>query len=97
MLYMIMKSENGGDFLPAIIVGLLWGIGLAIHYVKVFGTQHLDFLGINPNWEEEELEKELSNLTHERELRERIEKENDILDDLDGLELKKIEKRRLDQ
>ncbi|MEL6986644.1 MAG: 2TM domain-containing protein, partial [Bacteroidota bacterium] len=38
MLYAIMYFENNKQFLPVIIVGLSWGIGLGIHYFSVFGT-----------------------------------------------------------
>ncbi|MEL6973479.1 MAG: 2TM domain-containing protein, partial [Bacteroidota bacterium] len=50
LLYAIFYFEGGG-YLPVVIVGLSWGIGIAIHYLKTFGTEHLDFLGISPNWE----------------------------------------------
>ena len=49
MLYMIMKSENESDFLPDIIVALSWGIGFSTHCFRTIGTQHLEFLGFNPN------------------------------------------------
>jgi len=93
LLYVILSSENGGDILPVFIVALSWGIGLGIHYLKTFGTQHLSSLGFNPNWEEEELEKEIDRLTYKRELKERIQNEKNLLDDMDHLELKQIEKR----
>lgn len=96
MLYAIMYFENNGEILPVIIVGLSWGIGIAVHYFKVFGTENLDFLGISPNWEEEELGQEIERLKRKRELKERIRKEKDLLEDLEGLELKEIEKRSLD-
>lgn len=96
MLYAIMHFENNGEILPVIIVGLTWGIGLASHYFKVFGTDHLEILGINSNWEEEELEKELKKLERKRELKERIRDEKNLLDDSESLELKEIEKRTLD-
>lgn len=96
MLYVILKSE-GETMLPVMIVSLSWGIGLATHYLRTFGTEHLDFLGFSPDWEKEELEKELENLTHERELRERIMNEKLILDDLDEMELREIQKRKLDR
>lgn len=96
MLSMILKSE-GETMLPVYIVGLSWGIGLATHYLKTFGTQHLDFLGVSPDWEKEELEKELESLTQERELKERIANEKLNLEELDELELREIEKRKLDR
>lgn len=96
MLYAIMHFENNGEILPVIIVGLSWGIGLASHYFTVFGTEHLDILGINSNWEEEELEKELKRLERKRELKERIRDEKNLHNDSESLELKEIEKRPLD-
>lgn len=60
LLYAIMYFENSGDLLPVIITALSWGIGLAIHYFKVFGTEHLDLFGENPNWEEDELKQEIA-------------------------------------
>ncbi|GJM35892.1 MAG: hypothetical protein DHS20C18_48930 [Saprospiraceae bacterium] len=95
MLYAIMHFEKNGEILPVIIVALSWGIGLATHYFKTFGTEHLDFLGINSNWEEEELEKEIKRLERKRELQERISKEKSLLDDSEDLRLKEIEKKPL--
>lgn len=97
LLYTIMKFENGGDFLPVMIVGISWGIGLATHYFKTFGTQHLDFLGFSTNWEEEELEKEIDKLKRNRRLREEEQEERSRLRELDELELKEIQKRPLDR
>lgn len=96
MLYAIMYFENNGEMLPVIIVALSWGIGLAAHYFKVFGTENLGILGINPDWEEEELEQEIEKLKRKRELKELIREEKNLLDDLESLELKEIEKRPLD-
>ena len=93
LMYVIMQYENNGDIFPVIIVALSWGIGIAIHYFKVFGTENLSALGINPNWEEDELEQEIEKLQRKRELKERLMKEKNLLDELDGLELKEIEKR----
>ena len=96
MLYAIMYFENNGAILPVIIVALSWGIGIAVHYFKVFGTEHLDIFGISPNWEEKALEQEIEKLKRKRELKERINEEKSLLDDLDSLELKEMEKRPLD-
>ena len=96
MLYVIINSENNGEILPVIIVGLSWGIGLAAHYLNTFGTEHLDFLGLNPDWEEDELEKELERLERKNELRKRITEEQSLLNDSEILELKEMEKRRLE-
>lgn len=96
MLYAIMYFENNGELLPVIVVALSWGIGLAAHYLSTFGTENLEVLGINSNWEEEELEKELERLKRKRELMDEIRKEKDLLDDAENLELKEIKKRPLD-
>lgn len=96
MLYAIMYFENDGEILPIIIVACGWGIGLTIHYFKTFGTEHMEFLGINSNWEEEELEKEIERLERIKGMKERIKKENSLLDDVGDLELKEIEKIRLE-
>lgn len=93
LLYVIMQYENNGDLFPVIIVALSWGIGIAIHYFKVFGTENLSVFGINPHWEEDELEEEIERLKRKRELKEQLIKEKNLLDDLDSLELKEIEKR----
>ena len=95
MLYTIMYFENGGNMLPVIIVALSWGIGLAAHYLKAFGTEHLGFLGLSPDWEEEELEKEIEKLTYKRELKEQVLHEKKLLNEVDNLELKEIEKKYL--
>ncbi|WP_020536735.1 2TM domain-containing protein [Lewinella cohaerens] len=97
MLYAIIHLEGNGKMLPVIIVALSWGIGIAIHYLNVYGTENLDFLGISPNWEEEELEQEIEKLKKRRELKERIRKEKSLEDDLDNLELKEIEIRHKHQ
>jgi len=96
MLYAIMYFEAEGNLLPVIIVGLSWGIGILTHYFKTFGTEHLDILGISPDWEEKELEKEVEKLKRKRALRERIKEEKDQLDDLERLDLKEMEKRPSD-
>ncbi len=96
MLYAIMYFENNGELLPVIIVALSWGIGLVTHYLKTFGTEHLEFLGISSNWEEEELEKEIERLERKRELKELLRRERSLLDDSEDLELKEIEKRPLE-
>ena len=96
LLYVIKQYDNHGDIFPVIIVGLSWGNGIAIQYFKVFGTENLGVFGINPHWEEDELEQEIEKLQRKRELKERLLKEKNLLDDLDSLELKEIQKRSLD-
>jgi len=92
MLYVIMQYENNGKILPVIIVALSWGIGLAAHYLTVFGTENLEILGISSDWEEEELEKELEKLRRKRELKEEIRAEKNLLEEPESLALKEIEK-----
>ena len=96
ILYAIMHFEGKGNVLPVIIVALSWGIGIAIHYLKAYGTENLDFLGISPNWEEEKLEQEIEKLKKRRELKEQLRKEKKLNDELDSLELKEIEKRPIE-
>jgi len=97
LLYTIMIFENNDNMLPMMIVGISWGIGLASHYFKTFGTQHLDFLGFSTNWEEEELEKEIDKLKRSRRLREEVQEEKNRLAELEELELKEIHKKPLDR
>jgi len=97
LLYMIMQSENNGNILPVIIVAISWGIALASHYFKAFGTEHLDFLGFSSDWEGEELEKEIEKLKRTRRLKEEVQDERNRLEELDELELKEIQKRTLDR
>lgn len=96
MLYAIMYFENNGELLPVIIVALAWGIGLAAHYLKTFGTENLDLLGINPNWEEDALTQEITKLKRKRELREQLQKEKDLLEDFEDLDLKEIKRMPLE-
>jgi hypothetical protein len=96
MLYVIMQFENNGEIFPVIIVAMSWGIGLVAHYFNAFGTDNLEILGISPNWEEEELEKELERLTRKRELKDQIRSEKELLDESENLELKEIVKRPLE-
>lgn len=96
MLYAVMYFENNGALLPVIIVGLSWGIGLAAHYLATFGTENLEIIGLNSDWEEDELEKELERLTRKRELKEQIRKEKELLDKAERLELREIVKKPLE-
>lgn len=93
LLSVIMKFDNGGDFIPVFIIALSWGIPIAIHYFKAFGTEQLGFLGVNTNWEEDELEKEIEKLTYKRELKERLNEEKHLLDEAERLELRELERR----
>ncbi len=97
LLYAIMYFEKDGNLLPVVIVALSWGIGIAMHYFSVFGTEHLDFLGFSPNWEEEELQKEVDRLERKKRLKERIVEQEYELNELESLELDELEERRLDE
>ncbi|MFK7934704.1 MAG: 2TM domain-containing protein [Saprospiraceae bacterium] len=97
MLYAIMHFEKEGQLLPVVIVALGWGIGIATHYFKTFGTENLDSLGLDPDWEEEALEDEIEKLKRKRALKEELQKERNLLADAERLELKQIEKRRLEK
>ncbi|MEO1712422.1 MAG: 2TM domain-containing protein [Bacteroidota bacterium] len=84
--------------LPVILLALSWGIAIGIHYFKVFGTENLQILGLNPNWEEDELENEIRKLKKKRVLKEELLKEKKLLDEVEEtLELKELQKRRLDE
>ncbi len=97
MIYAIISVEEPGNYLPVIVVGLSWGIGLAMHYFGVFGTEHLEFLGIEQDWEERELEKELDKLYRKNELRQAINEEQELLESFERLDLKEFDKKRLDR
>lgn len=55
-LVVAMDGDMFG-FLPAT---LFWGMGLAFHYVKVFGIPGTNIL--TPEWEDEEIEKEMERM-----------------------------------
>lgn len=55
-LLTLMDGDPFG-FLP---VTLLWGMGLAFHYVKVFGIPGTNIL--TPEWEDEEIRKEMEKM-----------------------------------
>ena len=57
---------------------ILWGVGLIIHYILVFGLPGTDIMG--QDWEERELEKELFRLRKKKNTEQ------------DSLELKDIQK-----
>lgn len=98
ILYAIMYFNNSENLLPIVLTALSWGIGLAIHYLKTFGTEHLEAIGLSPDWEEDELEYEIEKLKRKRELKEQLQQEKNLLDEVEeGLALKQIEKRLLDE
>ncbi|MBK7335907.1 MAG: 2TM domain-containing protein [Saprospirales bacterium] len=55
-LVVAMDGDMFG-FLPAT---LFWGMGLAFHYVKVFGIPGTNIL--TPEWEDQEIEKEMERM-----------------------------------
>jgi hypothetical protein len=57
MSILVALDGNPFDFFPAT---LLWGMGLAFHYVRVFGIPGVNIL--SPEWEDEELRKELEKM-----------------------------------
>lgn len=73
---------------------LSWGIGLAIHYVSVFGLPGTNIL--TKEWEDQEMEKELRNVGYdpEQELYEEYEEEEDYIDPEDELDLREIQRER---
>lgn len=97
LLYVIMYFENNGEMLPVIIVGLTWGIGVAAHYFSSFGTENLEMFGVDSDWEEEQLEKELERLIRKRKLKEQIQNERDLLSDSERLDLREPVKRPLER
>ena len=98
MLYAVMYFNTKNQMLPVILLALSWGIAIGIHYFKVFGTENLQILGLNPNWEEDELENEIRKLKKKRVLKEELLKEKKLLDEgEETLELKELQKRRLDE
>ncbi|WP_116108562.1 2TM domain-containing protein [Lewinella sp. IMCC34191] len=97
LLYVIMSSANNGDLLPVMIVALSWGIGVAAHYFSTFGTENLEIFGVNADWEEDELEKELDRLIRKRELKDQIRKERDLLNDHERLDLREPVKRPMER
>lgn len=49
-----------GDFFGFLPATLFWGMGLAFHYIKVFGIPGTNIL--TPEWEDEEIEKEMEKM-----------------------------------
>jgi hypothetical protein len=85
--FFVNLLSSPGDwwfFWPA----LGWGIGLASHYIAVFGF----FGSKDDDWEERELEKEIERLKRKRNYL--PEPEKDLLESERGLELKELKKER---
>lgn len=95
MLYAIMYFEGDGEMLPVIILALSWGVGLSAHYFASFGTRHLEFLGIDRDWEEEALIEEIESLKRKRALREELAYEKNLWDEQERLELRQMERTAL--
>ena len=57
MLVVVALDGEPFQFLPAT---LFWGMGLAFHYVKVFGIPGTNIL--TPEWEDEEIRKEMERM-----------------------------------
>lgn len=58
-----------------------WGIGLAFHYIGVFGVPYIGTL--DKSWEEKEIEKELNKRGINRQASNRLASENHEIDELD--------------
>ena len=61
MSIVLALDGNPFDFMPAT---LFWGMGLAFHYVKVFGIPGTNIL--TPEWEDQEIEKEMDRIKGKR-------------------------------
>ncbi|MBK7408241.1 MAG: 2TM domain-containing protein [Saprospirales bacterium] len=61
MSFVVALDGNPFDFLPAT---LFWGMGLAFHYIKVFGIPGTNIL--TPEWEDQEIEKEMDRIKGKR-------------------------------
>ncbi|MCB9284241.1 MAG: 2TM domain-containing protein [Lewinellaceae bacterium] len=88
MSIIMMLDGDPFDFLPAT---LFWGMGLAFHYVRVFGIPGTNIL--TPEWEDEEIEKEMERIRGKR----IVEKEEEMTAPLppvkdESLELKELRK-----
>lgn len=84
---MSMLVAIDGDPFGFFPVTLLWGMGLAFHYVKVFGIPGSNIL--SPEWEEEELRKELEKMNGGRPPQLEEPKEREEGEKLDLKELRK--------
>ena len=65
MSIMVALDGNPFDFMPAT---LFWGMGLAFHYVRVFGIPGTNIL--TPEWEDQEIEKEMERIRGKRVVKE---------------------------
>ena len=81
--FLILFTE--GEF-AGFVPGLFWGIGLAIHYVTVFGFPGSQRLG-GMEWEQEEIERELVKMNA-------FDDHDDDLELNDELELREVRKSR---
>lgn len=60
----VMATMSGDPFFEFLPVPLFWGMGLAFHYIKVFGIPGTKIL--TPEWEDEEIEKEMDRIKGRR-------------------------------
>ncbi|HMQ61294.1 MAG TPA: 2TM domain-containing protein [Flavilitoribacter sp.] len=81
------ESGNWWFFFPI----LPWGVAILIHYFNVFGLPASNN-ALTPEWESEELEKEIKRLRNE--LHTRMEKQPEGLDLNEQMELKELEKEQ---
>ncbi|MCB0705851.1 MAG: 2TM domain-containing protein [Saprospiraceae bacterium] len=58
-IFILGSNLLSGHLLESIPMTFFWGIGLAFHYINVFGPVGSRFDG---NWEEREIEKELNRM-----------------------------------
>ncbi|OAV45173.1 2TM domain-containing protein [Lewinella sp. 4G2] len=90
LFYALMYFENNGEILPVLIIGITWGIGLISHYYSAFGAENLGVLGIDEDWEEDALEKEIDRLKRKRELREELRREKELAREEEQLKLREL-------
>lgn len=62
-IFFLMALFRGRPFMP-LTVALFWGIGLAFHYLKVFGIPGSGVL--SQDWEDRELQKEIKRMKGEK-------------------------------
>lgn len=84
MFFVVLFSGGRAAWL---VPASMWGIGLAIHYINVFGFPGFGDFGTK-EWEEREIEKELAKKGYEV--------KEDTLDLDDELELKEFKELRKD-
>lgn len=58
-LFLLVSNLFSGDIFDSIQMTFFWGIGLAFHYVKVFGPVG----NFGKDWEEREIEREMRKIS----------------------------------